>query len=85
MHYAFTAHENIGLGKVEFLNDLALIQQAAVKAGVHEAIQNLPQGYQTMLSRIFGEETSGGRALRGRVAKGCSGPPFHASGRYAHS
>lgn len=69
MHYAFTAQENIGLGKVEFLNDLALIQQAAVKAGVHEAIQNLPQGYQTMLSRIFGEETSGAELSEGEWQK----------------
>lgn len=59
MHYAFTAQENIGLGKVESINDFSLIQQAAEKAGIHQVIQDLPLGYQTVLSRMFGEETSG--------------------------
>jgi len=59
MHYAFTAQENIGLGKVELLNDLALIQQAAEKAGIHKVIQELSLGYQTMLNRMFSEETTG--------------------------
>ena len=43
---------------LELLNDLPLIQQAAEKAGVHKAIHDLPLGYQTMLSGMFGEETS---------------------------
>ena len=59
MHYAFTAQENIGLGKIECVNELALIQQAAEKAGVHKTIQDLPQGYQTMLNRTFGENGTG--------------------------
>lgn len=59
MRYAFTAQENIGLGKVEFLDDLALVQQASEKAGAHAAILNLPKGYQSMLSRAFGEDGTG--------------------------
>lgn len=59
MRYAFTAQENIGLGKVEFLDDLSRVQRAAENAGAHEAILNLPQGYQTMLSRAFGEDGTG--------------------------
>jgi len=58
MSYAFTAQENIGLGRVEFVNNLARIQQAAAKVGVHETIQNLPYGYQTMLIRLFGDDGS---------------------------
>lgn len=59
MRYAFTAQENIGLGKVEFFDDLSRVQRAAENAGAHEAILNLPQGYQTMLSRAFGEDGTG--------------------------
>lgn len=59
MHYASTAQENIGVGEINLLNDLVPIQQAAEKAGIHQGIQNLPLGYQTTLSRMFGEETSG--------------------------
>lgn len=59
MHYDFTAQKNIGLGEVQFVEDFPRIRQAAEKAGVHPTIENLPQGYQTLLSRMFGMNGAG--------------------------
>ncbi|MEU6729832.1 ABC transporter ATP-binding protein [Nonomuraea wenchangensis] len=62
MAWDLTAQENIGVGRVEKLGQLHLIRTAAERAGVHEAIERLPDGYHTMLSRIFGvgdDETAG--------------------------
>lgn len=59
MQYDFTAQENIGLGDVGYIKDFPRIHRAAEQAGVHDTIMNLPQGYQTILSRIFGENGSG--------------------------
>jgi ATP-binding cassette subfamily B protein len=59
MQYSLTAQENIGLGDVENIKNLSRIHNAAVKAGVHTAINNLPQGYQTILSRWLGDDDSG--------------------------
>ncbi|MET0495245.1 MAG: ABC transporter ATP-binding protein [Actinoplanes sp.] len=65
MVYDLTAAENIGLGDLDRLGDPAAIRRAASHAGVHEAIEAMPQGYHTLLSRIFtgglptGEEQSG--------------------------
>ncbi|MCK6540253.1 MAG: ABC transporter ATP-binding protein/permease, partial [Anaerolineales bacterium] len=39
--------------------DLNRVRYAAEKAGAHETVTNLPQGYQTMLSRAFGEDGTG--------------------------
>jgi ATP-binding cassette subfamily B protein len=59
MHYDFTAQENIGLGKVEYIDDVVRVQQAAKKAGIHNVIESLPKGYQTLLSRMFDNNGSG--------------------------
>jgi len=59
MQYAFTARENIGIGDTRHLGDISRIHNAAKKAGVHETIELLPQGYQTVLSRIFSENGPG--------------------------
>jgi ATP-binding cassette subfamily B protein len=57
--YDFTAKENISLGNVRYAEDICRIRQAAEKAGIHDAIEGLPQGYQTLLSRTFGENGTG--------------------------
>lgn len=59
VRYAFTAQENIGFGQITQINNFARIQRSAEIAGIQGMIQNLPQGYQTLLSRAFGENGSG--------------------------
>ena len=61
--YAFTARENIGLGRIAELENTDAIRGAAARSGVHSAIEELPQGYETLLGREFegGRELSGGQ------------------------
>ena len=59
VRYAFTAQENIGFGQISRISDLARIKRSAEIAGIHPMIENLPHGYQTLLSRAFGENGSG--------------------------
>ena len=51
--YELTAAENIGLGHVEALDDRAEILRAARLAGADADVARLPEGYDTMLSRLF--------------------------------
>jgi ATP-binding cassette subfamily B protein len=51
--YLLSAGANIGLGRVEALSDQGRIEAAAGQAGAHEFLEQLPQGYRTMLGRIF--------------------------------
>ena len=74
MRYSLTAQENIGLGDVKHIKNLNRIHDAAVKAGVHTTIDNLPLGYQTMLSRWlddgnFGVDLSGGEWQKIAIAR----------------
>lgn len=69
MDYDLTAAENIGLGDLEAIDDLDRVRAAAERAGVHETVQRLPDGYRTMLSRVFhagddddGDDGEGARA-----------------------
>jgi ATP-binding cassette subfamily B protein len=58
MRYDLTVRENIGLGNIAQMGDSHAIQQAAVKVGADEFIENLPQGYETTLSRwLVGKDT----------------------------
>ncbi len=59
LHYALTARENIGLGAVDRITDVAAIQNAARQAGADGPIAGLPKGYETILSPEF----TGGRDL----------------------
>ncbi len=59
MTYAFTARENIGMGRVGELGNTGAIEDAAARSGVHTAIEALPDGYETLLGREF----EGGRDL----------------------
>ena len=49
-----TAAQNIGIGLPARMDDLPAIVEAARRAGAHEAIAALPDGYDTVLSRQFG-------------------------------
>lgn len=53
--YHLSARENIGLGQVEMLDNQERIIAAAQKSGVHDAISQLPLGYETILGRWFKE------------------------------
>ncbi|MYD80024.1 MAG: ABC transporter ATP-binding protein [Gammaproteobacteria bacterium] len=54
--------DNIGLGSIDFLSDSVRIQEAAQKGGAHELATGLPNQYDTILGRRFGEgvDLSGG-------------------------
>jgi ATP-binding cassette, subfamily B, bacterial len=53
MEYDLTAAENIGLGDLPAMDDHGRIAAAARQAGVHDAVEALPRGYDTLLTRIF--------------------------------
>ena len=59
VRYDLTAAENIGLGKVEHLKNESKLAHAARQSGIDELLNSLPGGYQTLLSRQFGETTKG--------------------------
>jgi ATP-binding cassette subfamily B protein len=51
--YEMTARENIGLGDLPAIDDFDLIKRAAELAGSDADLARLPDGYDTLLSRIF--------------------------------
>jgi ATP-binding cassette subfamily B protein len=51
---SLTAAENIGIGLPARMGDRAAVVEAATSAGAHTAIEALPKGYDTVLSRQFG-------------------------------
>ena len=63
VRYHLAASENIGFGQIEALDRLEQIIESARKSGAHSIIENLPDGYQTMLGRWFhgGHELSVGQ------------------------
>ncbi|GHO45976.1 ABC transporter ATP-binding protein [Ktedonospora formicarum] len=64
--YDLSAQENIGLGNTTHMRNSDLIQNAANKAGIHERIMNLPQGYESILSLwMAGENQDNGIDLSG--------------------
>ncbi|MFC4912123.1 ABC transporter ATP-binding protein [Actinomadura gamaensis] len=66
MEYDLTAAENIMLGDLAAAGEPGRIEAAARRAGIHDAVEALPDGYDTMLSRIFaGPGDAAGAALSG--------------------
>ncbi|BAZ34104.1 ABC-type multidrug transport system, ATPase and permease component [Cylindrospermum sp. NIES-4074] len=61
--YHLTAQENIWLGNIDLPPNDENISKAAYGSGAHEVITSLPQGYDTMLGKLFdqGEELSIGQ------------------------
>jgi ATP-binding cassette subfamily B protein len=62
MRYEMTAQENIAAGRIEYLNDMNRIRDAAEKSLADGVIQRLPRAYKQMLGRRFegGVDLSGG-------------------------
>jgi ATP-binding cassette subfamily B protein len=60
--YYLTAARNIGVGRIEAMDDAEGIRTAAAKSGAHSVIERLPDGYETMLGKWFdqGQQLSGG-------------------------
>jgi ATP-binding cassette subfamily B protein len=69
--YQFTAGENIGVGNVERVSDLAAIVQAAERAGASGVIDALPEKYDTTLGKWFegGHQLSGGEWQKVALAR----------------
>lgn len=57
MQYDLSAAENVGVGDVATLGDRDPVVAAARRAGAHETLAALPRGYDTLLSRLFFDET----------------------------
>jgi ATP-binding cassette subfamily B protein len=56
MSYDLSAAENIGLGDLSGIDDTPRIRAAAGRAGIHQTLESLPRGYDTLLSRLFAPE-----------------------------
>jgi len=69
--YELSAADNIGFGSIPHLNDREAIREAARKAGILEAIERLPKGFDTPLSRQYegGADLSGGQWQRIAIAR----------------
>lgn len=63
VRYQFSVRENIGFGQIDAEDDLARVKDAANRSGADEFIEELPQGYETVLGRRWerGAELSGGQ------------------------
>ncbi len=61
--YQLTVSDNIWMGNIELPLTTERIAQAARQSGADRTIENLPQGYETLLGKWFkgGEELSGGQ------------------------
>jgi ATP-binding cassette subfamily B protein len=63
VRYHVPARENVGFGQIDSLEKMEQIMEAARKSGAHPIIEDLPEGYETMLGRWFhgGHELSVGQ------------------------
>jgi ATP-binding cassette, subfamily B, bacterial len=70
MHYDLTGRENIALGDLTALTDPERVVRAARAGGVHETLDGLPYGYDTLLSRTFMSESDKTDPTTGIVLSG---------------
>jgi len=71
VRYHLTAGENIGVGRIEAMDDAARIEDAARRAFADEVIAGLPQGYDQIIGRRFrnGVDLSGGQWQKIAIAR----------------
>jgi ATP-binding cassette subfamily B protein len=71
VQYELSVADNIALGRADAGDDAASIEEAARRAGAHDLVTRLPQGYATRLGRQFfgGQELSGGQWQRLALAR----------------
>jgi ATP-binding cassette subfamily B protein len=71
MRYEMTARENVAVGRVEELDNLALLETAARKSMADNVIARLPRGYDQMLGGRFdgGLDLSGGEWQKVALAR----------------
>jgi ATP-binding cassette subfamily B protein len=69
--YYFTARENIWLGNIGAPRSSPRVVEAAKRAGIHDTLSSLPEGYETPLGRLFarGEELSIGEWQKVALAR----------------
>src|SRR5690606_22353692 len=69
--YEATAAHNIAYGDWHtLLNNQARIEEIARLADAHEMIESMPEGYETLLGRMFGQHTlSGGQWQKIAIAR----------------
>lgn len=69
--YELSAADNIGFGSIPNIGDREAIRKAARNAGILEAIERLPKGFDTPLSRQYegGADLSGGQWQRIAIAR----------------
>ena len=71
VRYHLPVSENIGFGQIDALHDVERIIASARKSGADVVVENLPEGYQTMLGRWFhgGHELSLGEWQKVALAR----------------
>ncbi|GAB1407281.1 ABC transporter ATP-binding protein [Thermomonas brevis] len=71
VRYHLTAAENIGVGKIDAMDDRARIEEAARKGMADEVVAELPRGYEQLIGRRFkdGVDLSGGQWQKVAIAR----------------
>jgi ATP-binding cassette, subfamily B, bacterial len=69
--YYLSARDNIGVGRLEQMEELEMVQSSAAKSGADAVVARLPKGYDTTLGRWFDEgyQLSGGEWQKVALAR----------------